>query len=150
MEEELSYFRPTTLTRCTVNRVEGNQLNDCNNITNIVHGNYVYKAAEVAKHAEYSEFREVKRGDVIALEDLYREDLSQYEWHFRGGRGFGRLKAHVTTQIIALFPYKNNKFTLVKYEGVDAKKVWKMDFQTFSEIRSDFIHLLKSIRSSLS
>ncbi|KAK7040813.1 hypothetical protein VNI00_009409 [Paramarasmius palmivorus] len=138
MKANTSSSTVTTLTGCTINRVQGNQFNNSNNTTNIVHGNYISchtTVTEVVKRTEYSEFREVKRGDVITLEDLYCEDLSQYEWQFRGGRGFGRLKARVTTQTIALFPYKDSEFTLVKYEGADAEKIWKRDFRTFSQTR---------------
>ncbi|KAK7034689.1 hypothetical protein VNI00_012096 [Paramarasmius palmivorus] len=80
---------------------------------------------EMAERTEYDEFQQVRRGDIIALENLYCEDLSQYEWQWREGRILGRLKACVTTQIVQLFPYGGTKFIVVKYEGADAEKAWK-------------------------
>ncbi|KAK7032373.1 hypothetical protein VNI00_013121 [Paramarasmius palmivorus] len=99
------------------------------------------------KRTMYDEFRQVLLGDVKALKNIHHEDLSEYEWQLREGRILGRLKALVTTQTVQLFPYGEAQFIVVKYEGDDAEKAWKNDFRAFSEIRSDFIHVIHSIHS---
>ncbi|KAK7025340.1 hypothetical protein VNI00_016051 [Paramarasmius palmivorus] len=90
---------------------------------------------EMVERTELDEFRQIRRGDVKALRNIHHEDLSQYKWQWRDGKILGRLKAHATTQTVELFPYGGTKFTLVKYDGADAEKAWKRDFETFSETR---------------
>ncbi|KAK7023605.1 hypothetical protein VNI00_016644 [Paramarasmius palmivorus] len=88
------------------------------------------------KRTIYDEFRQVLLGDVIALQNVHHEDLSRYEWQVRGGKFLGCLKAHATTQTVQLFPHGGTQFTVIKYDGADAEKAWKRDFETFSEART--------------
>ncbi|KAK7025337.1 hypothetical protein VNI00_016048 [Paramarasmius palmivorus] len=89
----------------------------------------------LVKRTMYDEFRQVLLGDVIALQNIHHEDLSRYEWQVRGGKFLGRLKARATTQTVQLFPHGGTQFTVIKYDGADAEKAWKRDFEMFSETR---------------
>ncbi|KAK7019806.1 hypothetical protein VNI00_017895 [Paramarasmius palmivorus] len=89
----------------------------------------------LVKRTMYDEFHQVLLGDVIALQNVHHEDLSEYEWQFRGRKILGRLRARATTQTVQLFPHGGTQFTVIKYDGADAEKAWKRDFETFSETR---------------
>ncbi|KAK7034693.1 hypothetical protein VNI00_012100 [Paramarasmius palmivorus] len=132
-------FVSRTINGGSYNKVRGNQLNNSHNTTTIIHGNYnhtMVTTREAMERTIYDEFEYIKLGQVIPLETLCTEDLSELELSYRSGRMIGRVKTRVTTRTVAIGQDKDSKLVALMYEGEDAQKVWEHDFQWFSVIKS--------------
>ncbi|KAK7022923.1 hypothetical protein VNI00_016862 [Paramarasmius palmivorus] len=97
------------------------------------------------KRTMYDEFEYIKLGQIIPLETLSTEDLSQLELSYRSGRMVGRLKTRVTTCTVTIGHDKDSKLVAMMYEGEDAQKAWEHDFQYISGIKEPgYAHLTPS------
>ncbi|KAK7022921.1 hypothetical protein VNI00_016860 [Paramarasmius palmivorus] len=91
------------------------------------------------------QFEYIKLGQIVPLETLSTEDLSQLEISYRSGRMVGRLKTRVTTCTVTIGQDKDSKLIAMMYEGEDAQKAWEHDFQYVSGIKEPgFAHLVPS------
>ena len=75
----------------------------------------------------------MKRGRIIALKELHSEELAKWDWQWRNGVCFGKLKsARRSISTVAIHPDLHSKFTVVIYEGESAQDFWDSDFKQFS------------------
>ncbi|KAI3604635.1 hypothetical protein WG66_008724 [Moniliophthora roreri] len=121
---------PTSLNReNTLNHVHGYQVNGTINAETV---NF-YAGQAVAKRTEYNQFREVIRGDMIPVKELYSQDLSKWDWKWQSGKIFARHKARRTIYTVEIVD-RQSKFTAMVYEGKDPHGIWEDDFRLFSQI----------------
>uniref|UniRef100_A0A0W0GBT1 Uncharacterized protein n=1 Tax=Moniliophthora roreri TaxID=221103 RepID=A0A0W0GBT1_MONRR len=113
----------------TLNHVHGHQVNGTINAETV---NF-YAGQAVAKRTEYNQFREVIRGDMIPVKELYSQDLSKWDWKWQSGKIFARHKARRTIYTVEIVD-RQSKFTAMVYEGKDPHGIWEDDFRLFSQI----------------
>ncbi|KAJ8071992.1 hypothetical protein PM082_015550 [Marasmius tenuissimus] len=103
------------------------------------------------EEAEYEEYVEIKRGDILAVRDIHR----YCEWRWDEEK-----KEHVLTYQCekAVFTgelrlgrgSETSKFTIISYDGPDALKAWKADFREYSQVkRTDIAQLFGINRSRI-
>uniref|UniRef100_A0A0W0EWT7 Uncharacterized protein n=1 Tax=Moniliophthora roreri TaxID=221103 RepID=A0A0W0EWT7_MONRR len=102
-----------------------------------IHGNVVFSAEQaMVKRTEYDQFREVIRGDMIPVKELYSEDLSTgWDQKWRNGKPLCRRKSAQRTIYTVELVDRQSKFTAMIYEGEGAHSAWENDFRQFSRTK---------------
>ncbi|KAF9256253.1 hypothetical protein L218DRAFT_1007599 [Marasmius fiardii PR-910] len=104
--------------RSHFSNVGRDQYNDCT-----IHQTIVEKRAKIHRGLpEFSEFSEVKRGDIYKDKDIC------YSWRLCSNGKDDTEAAVYTAQIMIAGRFGDSKFTVKTYDGQNGKKEWRRDF----------------------
>ncbi|KAG7097656.1 hypothetical protein E1B28_004984 [Marasmius oreades] len=97
--------------------------------SNNIYNHYTISKREKKNRRIYDEFPDIQRGLVRRLKDLDHKDCL-LRWNSRLRKCEVRVKGTISTVKIH---GDSSSFTVMPYKGQDAQKVWKKEFQQFSE-----------------
>ncbi|KAF9254895.1 hypothetical protein L218DRAFT_1082111 [Marasmius fiardii PR-910] len=116
--EVLSGATRINIDRSHFSNVGRDQYNDCT-----IHQTIVEKRAKIHRGLpEFSEFSEVKRGDIYKDKDVC------YSWRLCSNGKDDTEAAVYTAQIMIAGRFGDSKFTVKTYHGRNGKKEWRRDF----------------------
>ncbi|ESK83752.1 hypothetical protein Moror_2070 [Moniliophthora roreri MCA 2997] len=130
----------------TLNNVNGDQVNYNHTTITHIHGD----DEKVTECTIFGQFENVKRGNVIGMKELYSEDLSKWDWHWKNGKWVRRRRkpARKTISTVQVYPDRQSNFTAIKYEGEGAQEAWEKDFKQFSHASRTGVFQLFGINRS--
>ncbi|KAK1224249.1 hypothetical protein PQX77_012871 [Marasmius sp. AFHP31] len=103
------------------------------------------------EEAEYEEYAEIKRGDILAVRDIHR--YCEWQWDEEKKEHvlvYQCEKAVFTGELRSGRGNETSKFTIISYDGPDALKAWKADFREYSQVkRTDIAQLFGINRSRI-
>ncbi|KAL0569460.1 hypothetical protein V5O48_012509 [Marasmius crinis-equi] len=145
----------------TFNSVQGDQYNNhyghyhaTNTNTAVVKRKPLWTWLLGKKDSEYDQYEEVKRGEVNLIREVYSHRVPG-RWKYVRGQYIEMdskcTKTISTGQVVrGLEQIQGPKMTIVSYEGPEAQKEWKRDFQQFSStLRVGNAHLLAINQSKI-
>ncbi|ESK87325.1 hypothetical protein Moror_5734 [Moniliophthora roreri MCA 2997] len=116
-----------------LSNVGGNQYNFRTTIIGRNGGAVVHKRRKGSHRC--SQFHEIIRGDIFMLQEMHSEEI--HEWEI-DGEGYVRNvpRGRRTISTAELNNAKESKFTVMTYQGQDARKLWKKDFYEYSQLQA--------------
>ncbi|EEB91408.1 hypothetical protein MPER_10233, partial [Moniliophthora perniciosa FA553] len=113
-----------------LSNVGGNQYNFRTTIVGRNGGAVVHKRRKGSDR--YSQFHEIIRGDMFMLQEIHSEEI--HDWEV-GDEGYVRpvSRGRRTICTAELSNAKESKYTVMTYQGQDARKLWKKDFREYSQ-----------------
>ncbi|EEB89457.1 hypothetical protein MPER_12440, partial [Moniliophthora perniciosa FA553] len=128
----------------TFNHVRGHQVNGTINARTVTFNT----GQAVVKRTEHNEFDYVKRGHVISVKNLGSVELNWLWDKSKSWKSPKPIKAQKRICTAEIHPDRQSKYTVIMYEGKDAERIWKQDFQQFSRTKDPLVAQLFGINQS--